>query len=1201
MASLIDKLKRGKLNGDGEAAATSPKIPGEPTLKHPPLAPNGLIALPNSISPVHVSAEGLGCQISYLEDEKVYRVVLVSNKKKVSDEKIDPTDRKKKAVTDFTFKGLIGIHIHPTGMLIALDQEENFRGEPRVNQPPAEILTAEYPAGGKELEGKRFASFNLPDCTEENPLLIGPNHGKFHMLVKPVENEDKVWGLFLSNPKGYVREDSPPVVHLEKNTVTMVDRKFFTKRASSGDGGIDARNWNKAIADPVLMRLTVDGSLKLTIEEMYTSGGLTLLLEDNKPIFLGNLGFKSQNQENAHKKQFADLLVTIRQETKDETHERGMEHSLKGEREQVVAKVAKAIEKRNQDGVSKLAVELAVKEVLAPFYGGESGSDTAMLIDDKTVALLNAVAGEIVGWVEADTTRALAVAAVEKAIEQSGSLLPRDGLEEVMSLELPDVQANPLDGKNSLFGALAGQAKKTFTSKNFIRHIRQISKDIEACDDKDQQQKIVKKLDTLVTKVVAEAFELAIVTIAIKGYLIQTEQDSRQTLGYELKQVIEAPITNHELENMIKRYEGYAAFLGRSYTDRLEKPLDALLQDFQHGANDDNERGITTKPFLTYLIALRSSGGKVSAQTDSAPAASSLQGLPDAIPDILVSQPEPDKAQAVVRLIHREGVLLEAPFILAPRSHEVPEGLSNGLWFAVQDLAKFIMGYYLTGETVHAKDRRQGHAIIHSFTNTILLKVTNLFRDLNKMQTSDSFELADEVIGKSSALLEMIPGANPEDEYLDFRKRPGHISEEPLNIKHALRKIIVDLEKDGTVDMGSYRFKQRVRSFAMSGMGVKGESKALLPIKMLARGGLLLIRSEYNNEVLEKSVRLVKSEDLEGVTTVLHGKENDQFTLAKKTVVTKRLSRAAIYKLIQSLPYFGQFSEYEKTKLSEFDTSFKLYRKGDTILRQESKDIAFFVVIKGHVRSLKRGTDLRKYGPGDMFGEMAFLTNKPQTSTVESLTNLLVLRVDQEMFSKMGPESREKFKDHIIARQVRSLAETTNRMQAKMQSGGNTTRVAEPDPTVKGDSEGAVADIARDKAFAMIDKLAFFAHFSTFEKRRMCAFFTSFRTYQADSDIIREGMTDTSFFLLIHGQVQVIKGDTFIVDFGPGEVFGEMAFLINEARSTTVRSKEEVLVLRLDSEVIDRLGSAIREKIKDQLITKLTERLVQTLGRMKNG
>ncbi len=173
-------------------------------------------------------------------------------------------------------------------------------------------------------------------------------------------------------------------------------------------------------------------------------------------------------------------------------------------------------------------------------------------------------------------------------------------------------------------------------------------------------------------------------------------------------------------------------------------------------------------------------------------------------------------------------------------------------------------------------------------------------------------------------------------------------------------------------------------------------------------------------------------------------------------------------------------------------------------------------------------------------------------------------------------------------------------MSKKMQSDSGSNTFASAPPPTHTNLDGDVAQIDREEAISMVDNLSFFDQFSVFEKRRMIAFFTSFRSYKANSEIIREGMTDTSFFILINGEVQVIKGEAVIVEFSSGEFFGEMAFLINEARTSSVRSKGEVLALRLDPKLTDKLGPEIREKIQDQFIYKLTDRLVTTIELMSN-
>jgi hypothetical protein len=1008
MVGFFKRKKDGKA-ADGADSIEPGAASGVSSFEHPPLEAGNMLALSNVLCPVIISTQGFSCEIDYLSEEQKYRFILKSKNKLMSDELIDPKDRKKKAVTDFSYKGLFGIHVHPSGILLLLDQEEDFKGQPRKNQPPATITSRKIPAGYEELQGRRLSTIDLAKCTENSPLLISPNHALYHMQVKPLTNEEGRWGLYLSNPKGFVREDSPAVVILEPYTNILIDRKFFTSR-TSGDGGIDARNWNKVIADPVVMRLQVDKNNQLSIEEMFTISGMTLMLESGPPTSLGHPGTGSAEHDTAYQKQFAEVLVGLQADTASEGSSRDMEHNLLKKRNAAIAAAALAIKKINQDGVSKLAVELAIKEILAPFYSGDSGAETA---SNETIGLLNAIVGEMIGWIEADTSRALAMSAVEEAIAQSASALPWDGgVEEIMTMYLPEVQAHAAGDENANFGDLAAQAQKFLTKKTFIRKIRQIAKDLKVASEPQAQQEQVRQFNTLISEMVKGSFEQTLVRIAIKSHLVDTEKGRRSEFFSAQSPLGEVHITANELDNILKRYDSYAQFSDRAFADRIERSLGSIIQDFQRGSNSEDESSVTTKPYLTYLIALRASGGAIGSDAEAvAPAISSLMGIPDVIPNISVSQPTSGASTAMLTITHREGILLEVSFALAPRSDNVPDDVSNGLWYGTQDFAKFIMVYHLTGEMDVAKNQKQVAAIVTKFTKILLLKVLNFYRELNKTQVSNGFEGAVEMIGGSAGSLEVVLGTNPEDEFLDVCSRPRHISEKPLDIRAALHKVIVSLEKSKEVGMGAYRFRKRSRTFAMTGTG-KG-SLALLPISIIAKDGLLVLQAKNKEIKFEKSIRLVESK-------VKTNAGDAEFSLATQKSV-KKLSQKAICELMHGLSFFKEFSVYEKTKIAEFDSSFKIYRKGEIVLREDSKDIAFFVVIKGHVRAVKGGFNIVKYGMGDMFGEIAFMTGIPQNLTAEALTNMSVLRVDQEMFSSLGPESREKFKNHIIKQQVRSL------------------------------------------------------------------------------------------------------------------------------------------------------------------------------------
>jgi len=76
--------------------------------------------------------------------------------------------------------------------------------------------------------------------------------------------------------------------------------------------------------------------------------------------------------------------------------------------------------------------------------------------------------------------------------------------------------------------------------------------------------------------------------------------------------------------------------------------------------------------------------------------------------------------------------------------------------------------------------------------------------------------------------------------------------------------------------------------------------------------------------------------------------------------------------------------------------------------------------------------------------------------------------------------------------------------------------------------------------------------------------------------IIEEGQIDDSFYILISGQVIVRKGAKDLTTLDKGVVFGEMAYLTGEARTATIISKDDCILLKFSSILLNRLSESIQ-------------------------
>ena len=138
-----------------------------------------------------------------------------------------------------------------------------------------------------------------------------------------------------------------------------------------------------------------------------------------------------------------------------------------------------------------------------------------------------------------------------------------------------------------------------------------------------------------------------------------------------------------------------------------------------------------------------------------------------------------------------------------------------------------------------------------------------------------------------------------------------------------------------------------------------------------------------------------------------------------------------------------------------------------------------------------------------------------------------------------------------------------------------------------------VAQHDREKILSIMDRIGFFDGFSTLEKVDLVEFHTHFFVFEAGEYLIQEGDTDTRFFILLAGAVDVTVGhpEKRIERLEPGEIIGEMGFLAHTPRTTNVKAAELAIAIRVDQNMMERLPVALREKIKDQIIHKLVRRL----------
>ncbi len=104
------------------------------------------------------------------------------------------------------------------------------------------------------------------------------------------------------------------------------------------------------------------------------------------------------------------------------------------------------------------------------------------------------------------------------------------------------------------------------------------------------------------------------------------------------------------------------------------------------------------------------------------------------------------------------------------------------------------------------------------------------------------------------------------------------------------------------------------------------------------------------------------------------------------------------------------------------------------------------------------------------------------------------------------------------------------------------------------------------------------------------------RHYAPGETLIEEGDTAKDAFFLYAGQVAVYKrfpdGEKHLTDMDEGNLLGEMAYLLNEARTASIRARTEVTALVLPPEMLEEL-MRYSAPLSRRIIASLAQRLMR--------
>ena len=155
--------------------------------------------------------------------------------------------------------------------------------------------------------------------------------------------------------------------------------------------------------------------------------------------------------------------------------------------------------------------------------------------------------------------------------------------------------------------------------------------------------------------------------------------------------------------------------------------------------------------------------------------------------------------------------------------------------------------------------------------------------------------------------------------------------------------------------------------------------------------------------------------------------------------------------------------------------------------------------------------------------------------------------------------------------------------------------------------------MARDLAdtFPQLEKYSFeISSAEKFNSLRKLDFFRDFRdselwevlrgavweNHSREKSLLLEGDVGHAFFIIVSGQVKVIKDDKLLNVLKDGDCFGEMAYLSGDKarRTASIIAVSEVQLLRIQDVQLEQLSDACQLRFNRQFLRTLIERLAWT-------
>ncbi len=141
-----------------------------------------------------------------------------------------------------------------------------------------------------------------------------------------------------------------------------------------------------------------------------------------------------------------------------------------------------------------------------------------------------------------------------------------------------------------------------------------------------------------------------------------------------------------------------------------------------------------------------------------------------------------------------------------------------------------------------------------------------------------------------------------------------------------------------------------------------------------------------------------------------------------------------------------------------------------------------------------------------------------------------------------------------------------------------------------GELETGDETVDQDERFRRARELRFFSEFDDAQLWEVLRT-GLWEIHEAGSEILTEGTLDMSLFVIVAGEVEVLRRKRVIGELHAGDCFGEMGLAGQNRRTATIRARRDVTLLKVSTSAMELLSTECQLQFHKAFVSILVERL----------